>query len=145
MFVTAEGVLSGNNFHTDTKNAYYMPQQSTFQKSRLEEILAFLSKISSSNENTEYSADQEYLVEAIAGLARSKGRKDIVAEFETSYIHPMITIQKWVDELKFIADEALNDVTYGERHSLFKKKMIDMSGYDVRQFIGYLKEDGLIK
>lgn len=122
-----------------------MPQQSSFKISRLEEVIAFLSKISANNESTEYSADQEYIVEAIIDLARAKGRKDIVEEFETPYIHHLITIQKWVDDLKLIADEALNDISDGERHLLFKKKIVEMNGYDVRQFIGYLKEDGLLK
>lgn len=122
-----------------------MPQQTSLQKPLLEEIHIFLKKISESNESTEYSTDQEYIVNAIIGLARTKGRKTIVDEFEMPYLHPLVTIQKWVDELKLIADEALNDITYGDRHTLFKKKIVEMNGYDVTQFINYLKEDGLLK
>lgn len=86
-----------------------MPHQPSFNKSRLAEVKAFLSKISESNESTEYSAKQEYIVEAIIDLAKAKGRNDIVEEFETPYIHHLITIQKWVEELKLITDEALTN------------------------------------
>ncbi|MCF0058691.1 hypothetical protein [Dyadobacter sp. CY356] len=122
-----------------------MPQSSNLSKSRLQEIKVFLNNIDASNESTEYTADQEYIVISIIELAKLKGRQDIVAEFETAYIHHLITIQKWVAELKVITDEALNDFNNSERHSLFEKKIVDMNGYDVKQFIGYLKNDGLLK
>jgi len=122
-----------------------MPQKSNLEKTSLEEIQAFLARIGESNESTEYSTDQEYIVNGIIELARIKGRTAIVEDFETPYIHAMITIQKWIDELKLIAGEALNDVKYGSRHSLFKKKITDMNGYDVTQFINYLKQDGFLK
>ena len=122
-----------------------MPQQSNLEKTSLEEIQVFLARIGESNESTEYSTDQEYIVNGIIELARINGRTAIVEDFETPYIHAMITIQKWIDELKLIADEALNDVKYGSRHSLFKKRIADMNGYDVTQFINYLKQDGFMK
>lgn len=122
-----------------------MPQQATLNKSRLQEIKVFLSKIDETNESTEYSADQEYIVESIIELAKMKGRQDIVNEFETAYIHHLITIQKWVADLKRIADEALNDLNHSERRTLFEKKIVEMNGYDVEKFIGYLKHDGLLK
>jgi len=122
-----------------------MPQLSNLNKSRLHEIIVFLDKINSTNESTEYSVDQDYIVESIIQLARLKGRQDIVLEFETAYIHHLITIQKWVSELKVIADEALNDLNHSERNSLFEKKIVEMNGYDVEQFIGYLKRDGLLR
>jgi len=95
-----------------------MPQESSLENTSLEEIIAFLTKIGDSNESTEYSTDQEYIVNAIIELAKLKGKAAIVDDFETPYIHPLITIQKWIDELKLIADEALNDSTHRERHSL---------------------------
>lgn len=122
-----------------------MPQLATLNKSRLQEIKVFLSKIDETNENTEYSADQEYIVESIIELVKIKGRQDIVDEFKTAYIHHLITIQKWVDDLKRIADEALNDLNQDERRTLFEKKIAEMNGYDVERFIGYLKHDGLLK
>lgn len=122
-----------------------MPQLSKLSKSRLHEIKAFLNKIGETNESTEYSQDQQYIVESIIEMVKTKGRQDIVSEFETAYIHHLITIQKWVEELKVIANEAINDLNHLERHSLFEKKILDMNGYDVEQFIGYLKNDGLLK
>jgi len=122
-----------------------MPQTLKLENTSLEEIQAFLAKIGESNESTEYSADQEHIVNAIIELARIKGRTAILEEFETPYLHPMITIQKWVDELKHIADEAVKDTRYGSRHALFSKKIVDMSGYDVTEFLRYLKQDGLLK
>jgi len=126
-------------------NVQNMPQQSKIEKTLLEEIHVFLSKIEESNEDTKYSTDQQYIVDAIIELTRVKGRKAITDDFEKPYIHPLITIQKWIDELKLITDEAINDFTYGSRHSLFKKKVTEMNGYDIAQFIKYLKDDGLLK
>lgn len=122
-----------------------MPQSAILNKSRLQEIKVFLDKIGNTNESTEYSADQQYIVESIIELAKFKRRQDIVDEFETAYIHHLITIQKWVDDLKLIADEALNDLNHNERRDLFEKKIVEMNGYDVEKFIGYLKIDGLLK
>ncbi|MBE9462523.1 hypothetical protein ACFP1I_10205 [Dyadobacter subterraneus] len=122
-----------------------MPQPVNLNKSRLQEIKVFLNKIGETNESTEYSTDQEYIVQSIIELAKIKGRQAIVDDFDTAYIHHLITIQKWVEELKLIADEAINDLNHQERHSLFEKKIMEMNGYDVEQFIGYLKHDGLLK
>ncbi|GLU53857.1 hypothetical protein [Dyadobacter frigoris] len=50
-----------------------------------------------------------------------------------------------MEELKLIANEAINDLNHLEHHSLFEKKIVEMKGYDVGQFIRYPKNDGLLK
>lgn len=121
-----------------------MPHQIKLDLPLLSKIQDFLLKTEENNEDTEYSSDQEYIVNAIIELVGVKGRMTIMEEFEKSYIHPLITIQKWIDELKLITNEAINDFTFGSKHSLFKKRITEMNGYDVIQLIKYLKDDGLI-
>ncbi|WP_159473036.1 hypothetical protein [Dyadobacter sp. 3J3] len=92
-----------------------MPQLPSINKSRLQEIKVFLNKIGETNESTEYSTDKEYIVKSIIELVKIKGRQDLVDEFEKAYIHHLITIQKWVIDLKHIADEALNELNNSNR------------------------------
>ena len=68
------------------------------------QMRAFLQETADTNEDTEYDPAQEYLVEAIIELARSKNESEIVEEFETPFVHPMITIQKRVAELKDLVE-----------------------------------------
>ncbi|TLU96975.1 hypothetical protein FEM55_06350 [Dyadobacter sediminis] len=67
----------------------------------------FLEEVSEVNEDTEYNPSKEYLVKAIQQLVREKGLTSIDEDFETPFVHPMITIQKWVEELKTAVKETL--------------------------------------
>ena len=94
-----------------------MPHSSGLESPSFEEIQAFLAKIGQNNESTEYTSDQEYIVKGITELAKIKGWTAIVEEFETPYLHPMITVQKWIDELKHLANEALKENESGNVHT----------------------------
>lgn len=72
-------------------------------------MLAFLQKVSEMNEDTVYDSSDEYLVNAIIDLVRDKGFTSISEDFNTPFIHPMITIQKWAEELKRIVIENLSE------------------------------------
>ncbi|KAA6437090.1 hypothetical protein FEM33_19455 [Dyadobacter flavalbus] len=67
----------------------------------------FLEQVSEVNEDTEYDHSKEYLVEAIKQLVKEKGLTSIDEDFETPFVHPMITVQKWVEELKTTVRETL--------------------------------------
>lgn len=69
------------------------------------EMLAFLQKVSEMNEDTVYDSSEEYLVQAIVKMVDEKGYTSISEDFNTPFIHPMITIQKWSEELKKIVCE----------------------------------------
>ncbi|MCF2494565.1 hypothetical protein [Dyadobacter chenhuakuii] len=69
------------------------------------EMLAFLHKVSEMNEDTVYDSSEEYLVQAIVKMVDEKGYTSISEDFNTPFIHPMITIQKWSEELKEIVRE----------------------------------------
>jgi hypothetical protein len=73
----------------------------------LHELALFLKKTAESNEDTEFDSSQEYLVEDLIRLVKENGNTSIVEDFETPYVHPMITIQKWVEELKLLVAESL--------------------------------------
>ena len=73
------------------------------------EMLAFLQKVSEMNEDTVYDSSDEYLVSAIIDLVTKGGHTSILEDFNKPFIHPMITIQKWVEELKVIAVENLKE------------------------------------
>ena len=70
------------------------------------EMLAFLQKVSEMNEDTVYDSSEEYLVQAIIKMVDEKGYTSISEDFNTPFIHPMITIQKWSEELKKIVRES---------------------------------------
>ncbi|MCF0063506.1 hypothetical protein MUK70_08975 [Dyadobacter chenwenxiniae] len=71
-------------------------------KNKLPEMLAFLQKVSEMNEDTAYDSSDEHLVNAIIDMVKQEGHSSISEEFDMPFIHPMITIQKWVEELKII-------------------------------------------
>lgn len=73
----------------------------------LSEMYEFLEKTAASNEATSFDTSQERLVKELATLVKAQGKTSIAEDFETPYIHPMITIQKWVEELKLAVREAL--------------------------------------
>ncbi|MCF2490929.1 hypothetical protein [Dyadobacter sp. CY347] len=81
-------------------------------KNMLPELLAFLQKVSEMNEDTVYDSSEEHLVNAIITLVNEQGHTSIADDFNTPFIHPMITIQKWSAELKEIIEE-----TYRSQHS----------------------------
>ncbi|WP_141110353.1 hypothetical protein [Dyadobacter psychrophilus] len=76
---------------------------------KLPEMLAFLQKVSEMNEDTVYDSSDEYLVNAIIDLVKEQGHTSIAEEFDTPFLHSMITIQKWAEELKVIVIENFSD------------------------------------
>ncbi|MEO6285692.1 MAG: hypothetical protein ABIN80_11570 [Dyadobacter sp.] len=73
----------------------------------------FLEKIADTNEATSFDSSEELMVEKLINLVKAQGKTSIAEDFEKPYIHPMITIQKWVEELKLIVSETLRQ---GEAH-----------------------------
>lgn len=84
-----------------------MPVPTNLSEDLLSEMYLFLEKVSEANEDTEYDASKEYLVEAIKQFVKDKGLTSIDEDFETPFVHPMITVQKWVEELKTAVKETL--------------------------------------
>ncbi|WP_031527114.1 hypothetical protein [Dyadobacter crusticola] len=74
-------------------------------------LASFLDEIAETNEDTEFDSSQEYLVEGLIRLVKEKGKTSIVEDFETPYVHPMITVQKWVEELKLLVAQSLRGET----------------------------------
>lgn len=78
-------------------------------KNKLPQMLAFLQKVSEMNEDTVYDSSDDHLVSEIINLVIERGHTSILEDFNKPFVHPMITIQKWVEELKVIAIENLNE------------------------------------
>lgn len=70
-------------------------------------MYTFLEKTADNNEATSFDSSQDPIVEDLIALVKAKGKTSIAEDFETPYVHPMITIQKWVEELKGIVSETL--------------------------------------
>ena len=70
-------------------------------------MYTFLEKTADNNEATFFDSSQDPIVEDLIALVKAKGKTSIAEDFETPYVHPMITIQKWVEELKGIVSETL--------------------------------------
>ena len=69
----------------------------------------FLEKTAAENEATEFDSSQETVLNQLIALVRENGNTSIVEDFETPFVHPMITVQKWIDELKLIVGQHLHD------------------------------------
>ena len=74
-------------------------------------LAEFLDQTAETNEDTEFDSSQDYLVEGLIRLVREKGKTSIVEDFETPYVHPMITVQKWVEELKLLVAQSFREET----------------------------------
>jgi hypothetical protein len=75
---------------------------------QLLQISDFLDKVSDTNEDTRYDTEQDPLVQTIIDICISEKKTSIVEDFEKAYVHPMITIQKWSEELKEIVNGLIN-------------------------------------
>lgn len=78
-------------------------------KPQLLAAFRFLEKVSGSNEATEYDPADEPLIHALAGLADEKNQKAISEDFNKPFLHPMVTVQQHVEELKELVRCALLD------------------------------------
>ena len=76
-------------------------------------MYALLERTEETNEDTEYDPADDAVVEALIALVKNKEKTSISEDFETPYIHPMITVQKWAVELKQIVGEALTEYETG--------------------------------
>lgn len=77
---------------------------------QLQAVRNFLQKVGDSNEDTRYSQEEEPFVQLLIDLCVRLEKTSIVEDFEQTFIHPMITIQKWNEELKFIVDDQLDKI-----------------------------------
>jgi GTPase Era involved in 16S rRNA processing len=77
-------------------------------------IYQFLEKTAETNEATTFDASQELMLEQLMALVKAKGKTSIAEDFATPYVHPMITVQKWVEELKLIVRDALLETSAAE-------------------------------
>ena len=84
-----------------------MSEPAKLSEDLLSEMYLFLEETSEVNEDTEYDSSREYLVEASRQFVKDKELTSIQEDFEVPFVHPMITIQKWVEELKIAVKEAL--------------------------------------
>jgi len=84
-----------------------MPEPTQLSEDLLSEMYLFLEEVSEVNEDTEYDSSKEYLVDAIKQFVQDKALTSIQEDFQTPFVHPMITIQKWVEELKTAVKQAL--------------------------------------
>jgi hypothetical protein len=73
-------------------------------------MYTFLEKTAENNEATSFDSVQYPIVEDLIALVKAKGKTSIAEDFETPYVHPMITVQKWVTELKGLVSETLSQV-----------------------------------
>ncbi|WP_221391735.1 hypothetical protein [Dyadobacter sp. NIV53] len=84
-----------------------MMDKQQISKEELIKIKDFLSRVSETNEDTQYDPSQENIVDAIITLVKELEKTSIVEDFNVPYIHPMITVQKWSVELKEIVSDLL--------------------------------------
>ena len=84
-------------------------KEQQISKEELVKIQEFLSHVSETNEDTEYDPSQENIVNSIITLVKDQEKTSISEDFDIPFVHPMITIQKWIEELKMIVDDMLTE------------------------------------
>jgi hypothetical protein len=77
------------------------------------EIYAFLEETERTNEDTEYDVSKDPLVNALISLVNASRETAIIEDFEKPFVHPMVTIQKWVTELKQLIRAELAQIRNG--------------------------------
>lgn len=87
-----------------------MGAEQNFSKDQLIELKRFLTTVSNSNEDTEFDPSQENIVETIISLVKQQQKTSIIEDFEIPYVHPMITVQKWSEELIMIINDLLGEM-----------------------------------
>ncbi|MGV3601657.1 MAG: hypothetical protein ACO1N1_10660 [Dyadobacter fermentans] len=69
----------------------------------------FLEKVSEFNEDTEYDPADEPHIALLQALVKERNQKAIAEDFNKPFLHPMVTIQQWVEELKELVSKELLD------------------------------------
>ncbi|WP_353720404.1 hypothetical protein [Dyadobacter sp. 676] len=74
---------------------------------QLLDTFRFLEKVSGFNEDTEYDPADQKFIDILVTLARERNKKAIVEDFNKPFLHPMVTVQQRVEELKELVRQAL--------------------------------------
>ena len=120
------------------------------KKQQLYKIQAFLfdyeeagEKYDEDEPNDEYNENQKKYIQFLKLLAREKGLDFISEQLNNPDITFQETLKRWNPVLTFLISDALSDLEPDKKHRLFLKKVSDMTGYEYREYLKYLKEDNI--
>ena len=109
-------------------------------KQNLYRIQAFLFDHEDGSKN-EDDENRDVYIKVLKLLANEKGLHFISDEFNNPEVTFDETLKRWNPVLTFLISEALSNLEPDKKHRLFQKKISDMTGYEYRDFMQYLKEE----
>jgi hypothetical protein len=118
-------------------------QESTMQN--LYKIQEFLFQYEGIGSHAKYDENQQVYLKVLKLLAEDKGLHFISKELGDPDITFESTLKRWNPILTFLITDALSKLEPDRKHKLFSKKISDMTGYEVRDLLGYLKEENVLK
>ena len=111
----------------------------------LYKIQDFLFQYEGIGKRAEYDENQQVYLRVLKLLAEEKGLDFISKEFNDPEVPFENTLHRWNPILTFLVTDALSELEPDKKHKLFQKKLTDMTGYEFRKFLGYLKDENLLK
>lgn len=118
-------------------------QESTMQN--LYKIQDFLFQYEGIGKRPEYDENQQVYLKVLKLLAEEKGLHFISKELNDPEITFESTLNRWNPILTFLVTDALSQLEPDKKHKLFSKKITEMTGYEFREYLGYLKDENVLK
>ncbi|MCE7071185.1 hypothetical protein LZG74_12770 [Dyadobacter sp. CY327] len=111
----------------------------------LYKIQDFLFQYEGIGKKPEYDENKQVYLQVLRLLAEDKGLHFISKELSDPEIKFEDTLNRWNPILTFLISDALSQVEPDKKHKLFSKQISEMTGYEFREYLGYLKEENVLK
>jgi hypothetical protein len=111
----------------------------------LYKIQDFLFQYEGIGKKPEYDENQQVYLQVLRLLAEDKGLHFISKELSDPEIKFEDTLNRWNPILTFLISDALSQLEPDKKHKLFSKQISEMTGYEFREYLGYLKEENVLK
>ncbi|MCF2487232.1 hypothetical protein [Dyadobacter sp. CY347] len=111
----------------------------------LYKIQDFLFQYEGIGKRPEYDENQQVYLKVLRLLADAKGLHFISKELSDPETTFESTLNRWNPVLTFLITDALSQLEPDKKHKLFSKQISEMTGYEFREYLGYLKEENLLK
>ena len=114
-------------------------------RQNLYRIQEFLFQYEGMEKPAEHDENRQVYLRVLQLLAEEKGLDFISAELNDPDVSFENTLNRWNPILTFLVTDALLELEPDKKHKLFQKKVADMTGYEFRTYLGYLRDDNLLK
>ena len=112
-------------------------------REHLYEIQAFLFEYEDDKQASKYAENRSVYLQVLKLLAVNKGFGFIADELNDPNVGFDETLTRWNSIFTHLISEELSNLEPDKKHRLFLKKITEMTGYEYRDYLNYLKEEGL--